>query len=289
MKIDFRHFPHPVLSHFAPEDLGGDVYQTDINIFARKSVYRFEVKFMTDNRTLLDLVAEKKAFYAIHLECRSTRIRKMFTSFDDKYEFTLPTDELDGHVQLCSFILAAEEIPDYQNLSAHTDYGDTAFRIMKGDVLAVAPDQTFSVQKEDDPLKQVPSIFSISVSDEKGVPAFDYNADDDKVDVILSRENFDRYNQLSQGQDYWPILSAIFVVPVLTLLLEGMKVPDSHDENGDRRWFIVLWSKLEELGIDITNDGRSSIQLAQMLIGDPVILALKNLESIGKEEEQEDL
>lgn len=288
MKIDFRHFPHPVLSHFSPEDLNGDVYQTDINIFARKSVYRFEVKFMTDNRTLLDLVAEKKAFYAIHLECRSTRTRKMFTSFDDKREFTLPTDELDGHVQLCSLILAAEEIPNYQNSSAHPDYGDTAFQVMKGDVLAVAPDQTFSVQKEDDPLKQVPSIFTVSVNDERGAPSFDFNAVDDKVDVILSRENFDLYNQLSQGQDYWPILSSIFVVPVLTVLLEKMRDTDFHEDNGDRRWFIILMSKLDELGVDITTDGPSSVELAQKLIGDPSILALKNLETLGKEEEQED-
>src|SRR5215467_8753578 len=105
MQINPRSYPHPVLTHFG-DDIVNSVFQGVVSGRGTKHAYIFNAEFKTNNADLVTLVEQKKAFYAVHVECNTTRYRNIFKSPDEKFSFEIPAVMLDGKVELCSFILA---------------------------------------------------------------------------------------------------------------------------------------------------------------------------------------
>lgn len=285
MRIRYRQYPHPVLSHFS-DDLVGCVFETKLDIDVTKSTYEFKACCRTDNKDLLDLIKNKKACFAFHIECAGTRFRKIFTSFEEEFSFTISADRLDGRVEICSFILAAEDITDYRNKNFHPDYGGIFFKVRKGDVLAVDRDRIFFAGKEIDPLKRIPSIFTVAPNENQDAPPIDIDATNNRVVILLSKENFDRFKNLQLDQSLHSTLASLLVIPALISLLEMIKEGIREDSTGvseyeELRWFRVIVSKLKDIGIDIYNSNSfsdSTIKIAQKLIGNPLTSSLKNLE-----------
>lgn len=280
MQINYRQYPHPVLAHFS-DDLVKCAFQCMLKTITTKTEYKIEVTCKTSSRDLVNLINDKKAYYAVHIECASTRYRKLFTSFNKEFVFEIAADKLNGRVQVCSFILAAEDIPDYKNKNFNEDYEDATFKVKKGDVLAVDRDRNFIADKEIDPLKKIPSIFTVSVDTSRNAPPMDIDTNSNRVVINLSQENFNRYRLLQSASNLQTTLSSLVVMPALVSLLELIKNAERLDEYDEYRWFRVLASKLKDIGIDLSiehsfND--STIAVAQKLIGDPLTSALKNLE-----------
>lgn len=287
MQINYRQYPHPVLSYFS-DDLVDCAYQTTLRITTTKTTYRFEAVCRTSSKDLSILVKNQKAYYAFHIECPRTRFREIFTSFLTEFSFEIPADKLDGKVQICSFILAAEDLPDYRNRNFHSDYGNTSFKVKKGDVLAVDRDRSFDADKEIDPLKKLPSIFTVTPNEGKDAPPFEIDTNDNKVVIKLSKENFERYKILSMNQSLHTTLASLLIVPALVSLLEMIKGDVKQiDELEEYRWFRVLANKLHSIGIEVNNSNSftdSSVMTAQKLIGNPLSNSLKTLEGFQTED-----
>src|SRR3954452_9823142 len=105
MQIKPRSYPHPVLSHFG-DDILATVFMPVVPVKGAKNAYVFDAIFKTNNEDLLSLVEQKKAQYAVHVECNQTRYRSIFTGTDERFSFEIPASMLDGRVEVCSFILA---------------------------------------------------------------------------------------------------------------------------------------------------------------------------------------
>jgi hypothetical protein len=290
MEISARAYPHPVLSHFG-DDIVDSVFQGVVEGKGSKNSYIFNATFKTNNDDLLELVQQKKAIYAVHVECNSTRYRTMFTSDQEKFTFEIPANVIDGKVQLCSLILAARGIPKYKNSHFHPDYGKLTFAVSKGDTLAVGHDRTFTADKKNDPLRRVASIFSIVQDDKPDAKALDIDPSNAKVVIKLSKENFDSYMILKHDAAYRPVLNSAIVLPALVDVIDRVRLAASGqalEAYSELRWFIVISRRLRDLGIDVYKSDSfvdSSVKIAHDLLGEPLTSALNGLKGISDNDE----
>ena len=290
MQIKPRSYPHPVLSHFG-DDIVNSVFQPVVTVKGNKNAYAFDSVFKTNNADLITLIEQKKARYAVHIECLQTRYRSIFTSEKEKFSFEIAAGMLDGRVEVCSFILAAKPIEKYRNELFHPDYAKLTFRVRKGDTLAVGHDREFPAEKKSDPLRKVPSIFSIVPSDDAEATGMDVDLSGAKVVVTLTRKNYDAYNSLKADQSLQPMLCAVIIVPALVAVIEEIRDAASEkglDDYAERRWFMVVSRRLRERGIDPYNADTfvdSSLRIAHELVGQPLSASLEGLKNISQDTE----
>lgn len=284
MQINYRQYPHPVLSYFADDVIDSD-FQASLKSSKTQNTYIFEAQCITSSDGIIQLINEKKACYAFHFECSTTRYRKVFRSYGPNFTFQLPADSIEGKVQICSFILATENIEHYFLPEFHSDYEDHTFSIKKGDVLAIDTERTFIAEKEYDPLKRIPSIFSVQPIRGENVQPVDIDSSGHKIIIKLSEDNFEYYKTISLNQNLQPLLSSLIIMPALVSILETIKNSDDQEiDLEELRWYRVIRSRLKEIGIDIENKSTfldSTLAVAQKLIGEPLnasLLALVNFE-----------
>lgn len=232
------------------------------------------------------MIAAGKAQYVVHVECALTRYRALFTARMELFRFEVPASLIDGRVEVCSFILALDNLPAYVNAGFHQDYHVLSFSVRRGDALAVAPDHAFNAEKKTDPLRKIPSIFVVVQDEADDAPAMDIDTDGHKVRVSLSVPNFEAYTYLRQVQPLHSTLNSMIIIPALAAVLDGIRraasTPDGLAALESRRWYATVVRRLKELGVEPSNaDGfpDSSLALAQKLIGEPLTDGLKNLRS----------
>lgn len=289
MKIKPRLFPHPVLSPFS-DDLVDSVFIFDLSIKAEHMKYVIYSKCETNNQDLNDLIRKKQAFFAVHVDCNSTRFRDLFISQSNEWTFEIPADKLDGIVEVYAFILASTDIDNYSNANFHSDYEGTSFYISKGDILAVSEQHRFEAEKEIDPLKRVRSIFSVVPNHAENASPMQIFYDNDRIIVQISGENFALYSYLKRYAFMHSTLASIIVIPALVYMLELIKNTENLDELETYRWFNSLRKRLEQLDMDIYSlDSSDTIEIAIKIIGDPLSDSFKKLnEKLTEAEEAED-
>ncbi len=223
--------------------------------------------------------------------CNSTRYRNIFKSSTEKFAFEIPASLIDGKVELCSFILAAAPLEKYKNSNFHPDYGKLAFRVRKGDTLAVGHDRVFPADKKQDPLRKVTSIFSIVQNDAADATGMDIDASGAKVLIRLSKSNFDFYVSLRHSPAYHPMLSATIVVPALVDVIERIRrasMEHALEGYSELRWFMVISRKLREKNINPEDPDSfvdSSLKIAHELLGQPLGESLNGLKTMTEEDE----
>lgn len=289
MQIKPRSYPHPVLSHFG-DDIQDSLFQPAVSVKGAKNAYVFDAVFKTNNADLLTLVEQKKAVYAAHIECPQTRYREIFTSPVENFSFEIPAGFLDGRVEVCSFIVAAKPLSKYKNSGFHSDYAKLAFRVRSGDTLAVGLDREFPAEKKNDPLRKVPSVFSIVLNDDPKATGMDIDATGSKVIVRLSKINFESYMFLRQSQPLHSVLSACVIVPALVDVIEKIRrasIEKELDTYSQLRWFMVITKRLRELNMDPEDPDSfvdSSLKIANELVGQPLTPSLESLKSMIEED-----
>ncbi|MBW7452865.1 hypothetical protein ACFOLF_13505 [Paenibacillus sepulcri] len=282
MKLNSRHFPHPVLYHL------NDNFTESEFIAVMESVsssgagsYSFKIHFSTNNDELRALVSSQQAFYAAHFECSETRYRNMLTTTDEQFTVDIPGDFVNGRVVIRFFILANATMDHYSNTNFHTDYEGFSFKVIKGDILAIALEKEFHAIKKIQPVGHISSIFQVIRNDDRKAPALDYLYSEDKIVIRLSRENFDNYNGMRRAGGYEYVLAALIITPVLSSLLE--KIKNSYGDfvlYEDKRWYKSLKARMKAKNYDMSKleeYEKGVVAIAQELIGDPLTLSLSRL------------
>jgi len=286
MQVNFRSFPHPVLSPFS-DDILNSAFQCATKADREGQDVKFEVLARVSNEELARLIDAGSAKYAIHVECPSTRYRRLIKFSESSIVFRIPVDALEGRVQVCAFILAERDIPNYKNSEFHPDYEEMAFRIRRGDILAVDENRTFIVERRDT-LRYIPSIFAITPNSNSNPPAIDLDLIGQKIIIKLAPENYERYLQLRHDYNLRPLLNALIVFPCLVHVLDQVNPEKCSrqelEEREDQRWFRVLRRKLAELGVRLDSEhgfgGESALSLASRLIDNPLTAGIESILNI---------
>jgi len=237
----------------------------------------------TSSKSLNDLISQKKAAYAIHIECASTRYRALFSSFDGRFDVDIYAGNVDGRVDVCRLIIAQSDIHNYSSEEFHSDFDGRAFVLIAGDTLAVAEDLSFPANKKDDELAKLPSIFSISKNVNIDPNPIDIDIGGQKIKVLLMPELYQKFLYLNNDILMRSTLSSEVLLPALVFTLEKIATQSDYSELIDLRWFRVLAKKLKEVNIEITalnSSSEISLVLANKLLGDPLSNSLKDLEAV---------
>lgn len=288
MDIKSRFFPHPVLSKFS-DDYISSSFSNEITLVREINDLIFSLKSTLDDTGLIKLIEEEKAEFVFHIECSQMFYREIVTTSMLETIFRIHEKSIQGKVNVCSFIIAKEDISMYFNDNFHEDYGDTKFSIAKGNILAMGNQVNFTITKDTEDLFKIPSIFSIIREDTDDNIGAKIDADRDKIKITLNNEDFSNYRILASRPDLQPSLHGMLIYPALIQVFERIKHSDI-EEFEDRRWFKAINGKLKQGGLELNKeiiDLHGSDTLAQRLLGLPINRALNALVNIGEEEDEE--
>lgn len=287
MDIRNRFYPYPVLSSFS-DDYISSHFTTEITLDGEINDLIFNFKSDINNTEINKLVDDEKAEIVYHIECSQMFYRTIVKTSDLETSFRVEEKKVQGKVNVCSFIIAKEDIEDYFNEDFHEDFDDTKFSIPKGSFLALGSQYNFTITKDTEDLFKIPSIFSIIREDIDENIGAKIDSDGDKIKIILSNEDFANYRILANRPDIQPSLHGMLIYPALIQIFERIKL-SNLEEFEDRRWFKAISIKLKQGGLELSKDTidlHGSDTLAQRLLGLPVNRALKALVNLGEEDEE---
>ena len=204
MKITYRSYPHPVLSHFS-DDLIRCAFQATVTVDTTRTFYKLQIETVLGDRDLKQLIDSGKAAYALHIESGATRYRRLVTSAEPVFTLDIPASAVEGAVDVCVLIVATDAIPDYRNKNFHPDYEGRGFAVSKGDVLAVTEDRTFLADNERDQLRRIPSIFEVARTTDREANAMEIELMGNKITIQLTSEDYDRYCTMVAASHLEPV------------------------------------------------------------------------------------
>jgi len=289
MKVDKRLYPHPVLSYYS-DDIINSNFKLITSIDTTSDKYVFKVEAKLNNTDIRDLIDNKKAAYAIHIECPTSGFRKMIKSFDPSFNEYISSEYLEGRVEVCSFVIANDVIPQYRNKNFNSDYSNISFVVKKGDVLCIDQDFSFDAVKDTDPLKRISSIFKVKEHrDPKEKTPMTLDLEGEYITINLTKDNFRSYINLRLNRDLEATLASMIIFPALTYVIEYLKgMNGNFDDSYGKKWFRAISRKMKELGYNIEDDEAWSVHpitLSQQLIGDSLTTALKVMNDMQDIEE----
>lgn len=276
MIIRPRSFPHPVLAPFRDDVLPND-FLVAATVSSDQDWFYLDVGMTYANDTLTGLIADGKAIHAIHVECRQNYFRTLYQLETAEARVTIPASQLRGRVEVCGFVLAQQPLGAYRIAGAHADYGEMAFDIRVGDVLAVGETLTFDAYVDYDPLKTLASILRIVASDDIEEGPMVVATGEEQIVVTLSIADYKRYTDLRGDPSLAPLLANQVVIPALLAAIQEMKLTpeDDHEVEMEKRWFRSVHRKLAELQVNLADT--TALDAVQRLLQFPLRRSLEGL------------
>lgn len=294
MDIRYRIYPYPVLADYLDDYINS---QFDTLIDPVKDGYNIKISFFaeTNNSELIHYLSQGRAQFVYHLECAQTGFRTFVQTNSNEITHTISDKNLRGRLQICPFIVAAEDIPNYVNASFHEDYRGFKFNIEAGCIMAVGKQVNINIDKEINDLSNTPSVFSIIKNADETALGMVVDMDHTKIVIKLPEKDYYNYKSVKDEPAVQPILNSMVVIPALTYVLEELNLRTSNErfEYSSYGWYRAIKKALaSNFKCDIECDQFSSLNMletAQKLINIPLSDALQALSSgYGTSEEEDD-
>ncbi len=269
-------FPHPVVG--LGDDVAGELRcnapQFDFGVDS--TTLSIDGLEMT-NPTIAGLIRAGDAAFALRLSCGATYYRDSFQTHGPTLQHVLASESLHGDVELQIRVCALKKIEGYRPEGLHSDYGDRAFVLQAGDVLALGDEFSVRADKQFDPLAgDISSIMRVICgSFEKG--PFQVKFPSTQILIELSKEDYKRYGPVSNTSP--GVLHSALVLPVLCEAIAYVRNPSAQDEEG-AQWYRRLRAMLEARRIE---EDESPLAAAQKLLDAPFSRALDDVLK-GREE-----
>lgn len=279
MDIKYKLYPHPVLWD-KNDDYRSSCF--DCNIGLQRDIKRFvlHASFDLQNEELVELIANGQAEYVLHIESSASSYRVLERSQSQTKTICLSDEHLLGKISLCPFIVAKEDIVQFCNRDFNEDYEGVSFHICKGTIIAIGTQQIFRVEKEMEELSQVPSIFTIYKKETAEEMPVEIEINDHKIRIGLNIKDYENYFMNVQNRP--DMVNAFLIYPVLIFAFERLQ--ENFDEFTEYRWFQALERMFQKYGFVLNEDlvhTKTSIELAQKIMGLPVSKALLDMGTIG--------
>lgn len=286
MDIKFKLYPHPVLWDKV-DDYKTSKFDCEINMKREIKRFSFEINFKLDNKELENMIEQNLAEFVIHIESPSSSYRTLEKTNSKNLKITLLDEKLLGKISLCPFILAKQDIRNYYNSDWNQEYKGYKFQILKGSILAIGSQQSFSVDKEIEGLSDLPSIFTIYKKETTELIPIEIEINSDKIKIGMNITDYEKYSPTKFGtEDSINIVNSFLIFPALIYIFERIK--ENLEDYEEYRWFKAIERIFHKYSLKLDSDlisSKSSLELAQKLMSFPVSKALISLENLGEREE----
>lgn len=269
MKFQADLFPYPVLN----EDLD-DFIQSSFTVdysFEQESqsTIAMNIVYNLDNSDLLELIEERKASYAVHLEGVSSSFRILETSDQKRQKVLLNADNLSENIEVNFFVMANTEIINYRNSGFNSDYYGDDFvvrKINKSDILAFQNVPNLKIDFENKISNDATSMIWVTSSSENYMSV---DMDGDIIQVKLPKKAYYSYISLSKPDTpKRDLLLTAIILPALTFVIERIK---DGAANPELQWYNSLIELLDRVNINSQDlQTLDSMRIAQQLLDYPV-------------------
>ena len=290
MEIKYRLYPYPVLWDKNDDYKKPSKFLAEVEAKENFKNIKLKINFLLKDKEIEKLIKENKAEYVIHIEAPSTYFRELISTRETEINYDLKDNDILGRLQMSFFILAKEDILDYKNSNFNEDYSGESFNLKKGNIIAIADSYRFDIEKNDDNLEKVSSIFSICQKETVEQTGMTVDMNSEKIRIALNKTDYINYHQLSQNSNNINIINSIIIFPALIFIFEQLKKDFDENDFVDYKWFRALRKIFEKNNQSLNKDlleNELSIDLAQKILNYPIERAFNSLkdENDGDDEE----
>lgn len=290
MKVRNSLAPYPILCAFS-DDYKDSHFDAVIRFTYSASKIKGDISFSLDNQEIRELIKEEKAAYLVHVESPLSSFRKKFTSKDAHIQLFLEKEELADCIEVCTFVVATDDIFDYHSQSFNSLDSDLCVTLAKGNILAIGPVQEIRIERKGEEAKDADSLIKIR-KNPKGEPASVYVDTEDNDDYIilgLDEELFDLYCETGRGKYKQSVFTMLFL-PAMIVILDRM-VQDYLDGSvnlDEKKWCKAIAELLESNGYSLdslSDNDQKILEAAQVIFKNPIKAALYELATLDSSEE----
>ena len=280
MQLRSRFYTYPVITDETDFYVDSS-FETDVEQIVDGYNIKLVLRAKLVNPELENMLHEEKVMFAHHIECTQTCYRKIVLTNEESKEFILRDGEVNGIVQVCSFLVANETIEKYSNSLFAQDYKGFRFNIERGCILAVGSQINLRVNKIRDDLANTSSIFSIVPNMDECVTDIKIDTSHNKIVISLPKETFSIYSNMSTLMDIQPVMHSMIIMPALVSALTEIKeLRNQLYTFEDYRWFRSLRKACAKMNVSFTEEVLANIdafELAQKLLDSPIPKAVNFL------------
>ena len=277
MQLRNKYYPYPVIIE------GGSYYSSSsFSSEVRQEMDGYNVKLTLtaelQDDLLLDMIKQGSVIYAHHIECPQTCYRKVVKTRNSSVEVVLRDADVNGVVQICSFLVAENDIEKYTNESFSPDYRGWKFNIEKGCILAIGNQYNIWVNKIKDDLANTSSIFSIVPNKDQAESNILVDWGQQKIVVKLPEITYQQYYNVQNYVDIQPVMHSMVIVPALIYIFSELKTIDDLEGMEYYRWFRSLRKACDAMEVKLDNESikkLDSLKVAQQLLNSPIVKAVE--------------
>jgi hypothetical protein len=262
MRLSSRSYPYPVVGN--RDDVPGAAFQAALEMSTDRQAVYLDAQIKCSSKTINDLVKKGDACFVVHVECSNTLFRRAFEFNEENYRIQVPSDNLNDAVEVNVFTRAKKNLSGYRVDKAHADYGNVAFSVEKGDILAVGENHLFYVEAPFDALSPISSIMQITETHKDGDQPMQVQYGGQKILIELSKKDFDDYKRLKSTDGVSTALTMGIVLPVL---VDAIYMLQKAEEDDDLRWVRSLKRRIDSVGMKLEDD---PLEIAQRILELPL-------------------
>lgn len=244
MKVGKKLFPYPTLNN--SELLNAYIeshYSVRFDtIQEEKDLTLKNVHIDIENMSIESFLEDGRARAILIVECSQTIYRKVFEIGIKSKDITIPLSDLNGTVEISSYIYATQEIKEYNSKYFLEDYRDYNFNIEKYAFLAIDDGYKISIIHEDKKDKKISSIFTVIPNPSQEVKeGFDVSAEKEKIVITVPQDYYGLYDNMRFNDCFMNIFFGLMAIPALSSCLQTLK--DNFEEyNEDLEEIIFKYS-----------------------------------------------
>ena len=277
MQLRNRYYPYPVIVE------GGDYYEnskftSSVNQEMEGYDAKITITVELNDTLLLQKIEQGEVVYAHHIECPQTCYRRVIKTKEKVKDILLKDKDVNGIVQICSFVIAEKDIDKYTNESFAADYRGWKFNIEKGCILAVGNQYNVRINKIRDDLANTSSIFSIVPNVDQTENSLLVDLGQQKIVISLPEKTYQQYYNIQGYIDIQPAMHSMIIVPALVYVFSELRSTENLEEMEYYRWYRSLKKTCNGIGINIDEEGLKKMDLfkvAQQLLNSPISKAIE--------------
>lgn len=269
-------FPHPVLGN------SDDIIDGKFIINARGRAINGKYEYMiiadigTQNEDYDNLLENNQAVILIDVYCQQTLYKRSTTSTEKTIPLTFDQADLRGIVELTAYLIATEDITKIRFEKQNSFFGDTEFRIDKGDWLGVSNKIRHYIEPpfDKDYLNNKKPIIIIEKDMTSTKNFFKVKWTEDQLVVLIPEKLYKKWSPYNISR-YKYINWCAIILPVLTETINKIYSGD-YSQQQDLKWYHVVQQELEKLDLG----GLDSLAKAQILLDGPFSEMIQQLKPL---------
>jgi hypothetical protein len=275
-------YPYPVL-FINNHDYLNSSFNTKIQVYESFGELKIHTDFELNNNGIQSLINRNLAVFLIHIECPQTSFRQAYRTNMKSMDISIPTNSLRGKLLIHSFVIAIENIENYDNELLNDWLKDIYISFEKGNLIAIGDAIETTLFEDHLEFLNLPSIAKITKSHKNEFMEADIHSD--FITIALPEYEYNQYALNANSRLKNTILSTV-IIPSLVYVFS--RIREIRDDIEEYKWFQVLDKIFTENHLNINDVGTeslSALKAAQMVLRKPLKTSFEEIEKLNKLEE----